>query len=153
MLHKDWVSPREFLSALAGLALAGFEVTHAEVLRPFVLIGALVIIVAAGLWLAEEFGVSTAGQETWRLFVPFYNCVVWWHYLCLIRDVERHSFAASDHSRGGKPLSVGRAFFWSSLWFGGGPYINRHLNALDAFARGRATTTPAQEVQPAALPA
>jgi len=104
-------------------------------------------------WLAEEFGVSTAGQETWRLFVPFYNCVVWWHYLCLIRDVERHSFAASDHSRGGKPLSVGRAFFWSSLWFGGGPYINRHLNALDAFARGRATTTPAQEVQPAALPA
>jgi hypothetical protein len=37
---------------LAGLALAGFEITHAEVLRPFVLIGALVIIVAAGLWLS-----------------------------------------------------------------------------------------------------
>lgn len=35
---------------LAGLALAGFEITHAEALRPFVLIGALVIIGAAGAW-------------------------------------------------------------------------------------------------------
>jgi hypothetical protein len=40
---------------LAGLALAGFEITHAEALRPFVLIGALVILVAAALWLLEEF--------------------------------------------------------------------------------------------------
>jgi len=40
---------------LAGLALAGFEITHAEVLRPFVRIGAVVIIVAAGLWLLDEF--------------------------------------------------------------------------------------------------
>jgi hypothetical protein len=30
-----------------GLALAGFEITHAEALRPFVLIGALVLIGAA----------------------------------------------------------------------------------------------------------
>jgi len=43
---------------LAGLALAGFEITHAEALRPFVLIGALVIMGAAGLWLFEEFGSS-----------------------------------------------------------------------------------------------
>jgi len=43
---------------LAGLALAGFEITHAEALRPFVLIGALVIIGAAGLWLVDEFGGS-----------------------------------------------------------------------------------------------
>jgi hypothetical protein len=34
---------------LAGLALAGFEITQVEALRPFVLIGALVIIGAAGL--------------------------------------------------------------------------------------------------------
>ena len=40
---------------LAGLALAGFEITHAEALRPFVLIGAVLIIVAAGLWLLDEF--------------------------------------------------------------------------------------------------
>jgi hypothetical protein len=41
---------------LALLALAGFEINHAEALRPFVLIGALVIIGAAGLWLFDEFG-------------------------------------------------------------------------------------------------
>jgi hypothetical protein len=41
---------------LAGFALAGFEITHAEALRPYVLIGALVIIGAAGLWLVDEFG-------------------------------------------------------------------------------------------------
>jgi hypothetical protein len=41
---------------LVGLALAGFEITHAETLRPFALIGALVIIGAAGLWLVDEFG-------------------------------------------------------------------------------------------------
>ena len=40
---------------LAGITLAGFEITHAEVLRPFVLLGAVVIIVAAGLWLLDEF--------------------------------------------------------------------------------------------------
>jgi hypothetical protein len=40
---------------LAGLALASFEITHAEALRPFVLIGGLVIIAAAGLWLLDEF--------------------------------------------------------------------------------------------------
>jgi hypothetical protein len=40
---------------LAGLALAGFEITHTEALRPFVLIGALVIIGAAGLWLFDQF--------------------------------------------------------------------------------------------------
>ena len=33
---------------LAGIALAGFEITHAEALRPFVLFGAVVIVVAAG---------------------------------------------------------------------------------------------------------
>ena len=104
-------------------------------------------------WLSEEFGAATEGQETWRLFIPFYNCVVWWRYLTLIREVEVETLATSDFSRGGKPLSVGRAFFWSSLWFAGGPYCNGHLNALDAFARGRATAQVApqqpQEIAPA----
>ena len=40
---------------LAGLALASFEITHLEVFRPFVLIGAVVIIFAAALWLLDEF--------------------------------------------------------------------------------------------------
>src|SRR5215475_8593536 len=43
---------------LAGIALAGFEITHAEALRPFVLFGAVVIIGAAGLWFVDEFGGS-----------------------------------------------------------------------------------------------
>ena len=45
---------------LAGIALAGFEIIHAEALRPFVLFGAVVIVVAAGLWLLDEF--------VWRLW-------------------------------------------------------------------------------------
>src|SRR4051812_23233927 len=60
-------------------------------------------------WLHDEFNAPTQGQETWRLFIPFYNLVVWWKYLCLIRDVETATLAAADLSRGGKPLSVGRA--------------------------------------------
>jgi hypothetical protein len=40
---------------LAGIALAEFEITHAEALRHFVLFGALVIVAAAGLWLIDEF--------------------------------------------------------------------------------------------------
>ena len=40
---------------LAGIGLAGFEITHGEALLPFVLFGAIVIVVAAGLWLVDEF--------------------------------------------------------------------------------------------------
>jgi hypothetical protein len=40
---------------LAGIALTGFEITHAETLRPFVLFGAVGIVAAAGLWLLDEF--------------------------------------------------------------------------------------------------
>lgn len=40
---------------LAGIGLPGFEITHGEALRPFVLFGAIVIVVAAGLWLVDEF--------------------------------------------------------------------------------------------------
>jgi hypothetical protein len=59
-----------FASALlvAGGALAAFEITHAEILRPFVLMGALVIIGAAGLWLADEFVLppGVQGSRNWR---------------------------------------------------------------------------------------
>ncbi len=57
--------------------------------------------------------------------------------MSIIRDVELETFSAVEFNRGMKPLSVGRAMFWSSLWFFGGPYINRHLNSLDAFKRGQ----------------
>jgi hypothetical protein len=98
------------------------------------------------LWLRDEFHSPVTGQETWRLFVPFYNCVVWWRYLALIRRLEMSTLGAADLGRGMKPLSVGRAFFWSGLWFAGGPYVNRHLNALDAFRRGQTVGHAAQPV-------
>ena len=94
-------------------------------------------------WLGEEFGSPITGQETWRMFIPIYGAVIWWRYLVVIRDIEVRTLAAGDFSRGGKPLSVGRAFFWSSLWVSAGPYVNRHLNALDAFRRGQASQLPA----------
>jgi hypothetical protein len=94
-------------------------------------------------WLKNEFDPTISGQETWRLLIPFYNLVVWWRFLAGIRDIEAATLAAADYGRGGKPLSVGRAFFWSSMWFSGGPYVNRHLNALDAYRRGRVSQSTA----------
>jgi len=40
---------------LAGLALAGFEIVHADGVRPFVLFGALVMVVISEAWLLKEF--------------------------------------------------------------------------------------------------
>jgi hypothetical protein len=40
---------------VAGLALAAFEIANAEGLRPFVLVGAGLMIGAAGVWLIDEF--------------------------------------------------------------------------------------------------
>ena len=39
---------------LAGLALAGFEIGRPEGIRPFLLVGAGLMIGAAGAWLADE---------------------------------------------------------------------------------------------------
>jgi hypothetical protein len=39
----------------AGLALAGFEIIREEGIRPFLLVGAGLMIGAAGLWLVDEF--------------------------------------------------------------------------------------------------
>jgi hypothetical protein len=40
---------------LSGLAIAAFEIIPAETLRPFVLFGALVMIIAGAAWLLDEF--------------------------------------------------------------------------------------------------
>jgi hypothetical protein len=40
---------------LAGLALTVFEIVRPEGLRPFVLFGALVMVVAGAAWLLAEF--------------------------------------------------------------------------------------------------
>jgi hypothetical protein len=40
---------------LAGLALAGAEIVRAEGIRPFLLVGAGLMIGGAGVWLVDEF--------------------------------------------------------------------------------------------------
>jgi hypothetical protein len=40
---------------LAGLALGVFEIVRAEGIRPYLLIGAGLMIGAAGVWLVDEF--------------------------------------------------------------------------------------------------
>jgi hypothetical protein len=40
---------------LSGLALTDFELVRADGVRPFVLFGALVMVVISGAWLLEEF--------------------------------------------------------------------------------------------------
>jgi hypothetical protein len=52
---------RRFLSFIlasallvAGLALTGFEIVRADGMRPFVLFGALVMVVISGAWLLGE---------------------------------------------------------------------------------------------------
>ena len=40
---------------LAGAALSVFEIMRADGARPFVLFGALVMVVASGAWLLDEF--------------------------------------------------------------------------------------------------
>ena len=39
----------------AGAALSVFEIMRADGLRPFVLFGALMMVVASGAWLLDEF--------------------------------------------------------------------------------------------------
>ena len=40
---------------LAGLALGVFEIVRAEVIRPYLLVGAGLMIGGAGVWLVDEF--------------------------------------------------------------------------------------------------
>jgi hypothetical protein len=40
---------------LSGLALTDFELVRADGVRPFVLFGALVMVVISGAWLLDEF--------------------------------------------------------------------------------------------------
>jgi hypothetical protein len=47
---------------LAGLALAGAEFARGEGIRPFLLIGAGLMIGAAGVWLADEVRRSRRGR-------------------------------------------------------------------------------------------
>ena len=43
---------------LVGLALSAFEITRADGLRPYVLFGAIIMVVAGAVWLLDEFVLS-----------------------------------------------------------------------------------------------
>ena len=85
-------------------------------------------------WL-RDMGIETPEQDWWRMLIPFYNLMVWWKFLAIVRQAEISTIGAANI----KPLSVPRAFLWSSwAWFGAVPYVNRHLNAIAA-ANARST--------------
>ncbi len=70
------------------------------------------------------------------MFIPIYGLVVLWGFLKTVKATQQQAGM-------GQTLSPGRAFWWSSLWFNAGPYINGQLNALDSFARGKAAAAGA----------
>jgi hypothetical protein len=92
---------------------------------------ALVWRYKAAKWLRDDFGAPLSpGGEVGGQFVPIYNIFVWWRFLVTIKKTELKAGVA-------KVVSPARAFWWSSLWFGAGPYLNRHLNALAETKSGK----------------
>jgi hypothetical protein len=88
-------------------------------------------------WLRDDFKVTLdPGHEVLSMFIPIYGLIVFWRFLQTIKATQLQTGMASA-------ISPGRAFWWSSLWFNGGPYMNGHLNALDTFAKGKASPTGA----------
>lgn len=85
-------------------------------------------------WLRDGFGAPVSpGLVVGSSFVPIYGLIVWWRLLTVLKTVQQQAGLPSV-------VSPGRAFWWSSLWFAAGPYLNRHLNTLDAVVKAR---TPA----------
>jgi hypothetical protein len=85
--------------------------------------------------LKEDFGMDVEpGRQVWASFIPVYGAIVWWQFLKEFRTtIERVGMAAPI---GSQKFSPARAFWWSSIWFGAGPYVNRHLNALYTYQAG-----------------
>lgn len=86
-------------------------------------------------WLRDDFGSQIdPGHEVISMFIPIYGWIAWWRFFKTISATQQHSGMTTA-------MSPGRAFWWSSMWFNAGPYSNKHLNALDTFAKGRASAT------------
>lgn len=84
-------------------------------------------------WLRDDFKAPLDPvREVISMFIPIYGLVVLWRFLQTIKATQLQTGMASV-------ISPGRAFWWSSLWFSGGPYMNGQLNALDNFAKGKAS--------------
>jgi hypothetical protein len=86
-------------------------------------------------WLRDDFRAPLdPGHEVLTMFIPIYGLVAWWRFFKTIQATQKQMGMAYA-------ISPARAFWWSSMWFDAGPYVNKHLNALDAFARGRASAS------------
>jgi hypothetical protein len=86
----------------------------------------------ASSWLRDEKGASiNPAKQIWGRFIPVFSWFVAWDFFATVRDTQLKAGMKDV-------LSPARAFWWSTpFWFVGGPYVNKHLNALDAVARGK----------------
>jgi hypothetical protein len=74
--------------------------------------------------LRDDFGLQLdPGKELLLAFVPIVGIVRWYSILTQVQALEQQRGIQ-------KVISPVRAIFPSGMWFGGGPYVNRHLNAL-----------------------
>jgi hypothetical protein len=89
--------------------------------------------VAKGL--RDDFGVEiNPGKQVWASFIPVYGAIVNWRFLKALKATIDTVVVLPV---GSQRFSPARAFWWSSIWFAAGPYVNRHINTLYAFQGGR----------------
>lgn len=97
--------------------------------------------------LRDDFGVDVdPGSELLLSFVPVYGLIRWWGFLKQIQALQQRLGMQTV-------MSPARAFWISSFWFGSGPYVNRHMNALYEFRAGRAAGAVSTPIQVATQPA
>jgi hypothetical protein len=85
--------------------------------------------------LRDDFGLQLdPGKELLLAFVPLVNYIRWDSILTQVKELE-------ERARVPEVISPFRAVFISVFWFAGGPYVNKHLNALYATNGTFATAT------------
>ncbi|HTW06372.1 MAG TPA: hypothetical protein VME46_02615 [Acidimicrobiales bacterium] len=88
--------------------------------------------------LRDDFGAQLEpGKELLLAFVPFINILRWWAILNEIKAVGERTGAA-------EVLSPGHGMFSTIFWFAGGPYVNKHMNALYGARAGTYATASVQ---------
>lgn len=93
--------------------------------------------------LRDDFGLQLdPGRELLLAFVPIVGIVRWHFILTQVKALEERAGVP-------KVISPIRALFPSGIWFGGGPYVNKHLNALYA-TQGTFANAAFQPIQAAA---
>jgi hypothetical protein len=90
--------------------------------------------------LRDDFGLQLdPGRELLLAFLPIIGLVRWHFILTQVKALEERAGIT-------KVISPMRGLFPSGMWFGGGPYVNKHLNALYE-TRGAVATAAFQPMQ------